>query len=80
MKSIEILNRFNNEGIFPTDDQLQIILDERNDDEDTILSLELELFYKANKDVNHPYHLSTQPIPVEEMTLSDKKLLEVLFS
>lgn len=80
MKSIEILNRFNHEGIFPTDAQLQIILDERNDDEDTLLSLELELFYKADGDVNHPYHPSTLPIPVEEMTPSHKKLLEILFS
>jgi len=53
MKETEILNRFNNEGIWPSDAELQIIADERGLGE-SILDVELELLDVASSDVNHP--------------------------
>ena len=72
MKETEILNRFNNEGIFPSDSELQFIADERGSN-DSILDIELELLEVASSDVNHPYYPATQPIPESEKSESQKE-------
>ena len=72
MKSIEILNRFNLEGIFPTDKELQILAEESGEGE-TIIDVELSLLKVAEEDKNHPYHHMTQPIPESEKSESQKE-------
>lgn len=72
MKETEILNRFNNEGIFPSDSELQFIADERGLN-DSILDVELELLEVASSDVNHPYYSMTQPIAESEKSESQKE-------
>lgn len=72
MKETEILNRFNNEGIFPSDSELQFIADERGLN-DSILDIELELLEVASSDVNHPYYSMTRPIPESEKSESQKE-------
>lgn len=61
MKSTEILNRFNNEGIFPSDAELQI-LSETGDLGNDVIDVEMNLLDIASSDVNHPYYSMTNPI------------------
>ena len=61
MKNTEILNRFNNEGIFPSDAELQI-LSETSDLGNDVIDVEMNLLDIASSDVNHPYHSMTKPI------------------
>jgi hypothetical protein len=72
MKETEILNRFNNKGIFPSDSELQFIADERGLN-DSILDVELELLEVASSDVNHPYYSMTRPINESEKSESQKE-------
>jgi len=65
MKQSEILNKFNNEGQWPTDSELQFIANDRGGD-NTMLSVELELLEIASSDVNHPYHHMTIPKPAPD--------------
>ena len=58
MTKTEILNRFNNEGIFPSDSQLQTLV-EAGGLGNSILDVELNLLDVASSDVNHPYHSMT---------------------
>lgn len=55
-----ILNRFHNDGIFPNDDQLFILLKDRKSKGDNsvfdIYDIELELVFTAMNDQSHPYH------------------------
>jgi len=60
MTKNEILNRFNNEGIFPSDSQLQTLV-ETGGLGNSILDVELNLLDVASSDVNHPYHSMTLP-------------------
>lgn len=76
MKTTEILNRFNNEGIFPTDSELQIILDERGTPDESIYELEMDLLEIAEKDENHPYYPMTTP---KEMSEEEKKIMDAIF-
>lgn len=71
----EILNRFNQEGIFPSDTELQLILNERETPDDSIYELEMDLLQIAESDTNHPYYPATLPIESDEAN----KLLEVIF-
>ena len=61
-KKNEILTRFHENGEWPTDSGLQIILDENGISNKDIYDLEMELLDIASNDVNHPYYPSTQPI------------------
>jgi|TARA_B110000858_G_scaffold127966_1_gene145550 hypothetical protein len=61
-KKNEILTRFHENGEWPTDSGLQIILDENGITNRNIYDLEMELLDIASNDVNHPYYPSTQPI------------------
>ena len=69
MTKTEILNRFNNEGIFPSDSQLQTLV-EAGGLGNSILDVELNLLDVASSDVNHPYHSMTK------MSESSKQILE----
>ena len=55
-----ILNRFHNDGMFPNDDQLFILLKDRKNKGDNSVSdiydIELELVFTAMKNQSHPYH------------------------
>jgi nucleoside 2-deoxyribosyltransferase len=51
----QILENFNTNGIFPTDEQLSKAI-EGNENYYDIYELEMELFDTASNDVNHPYH------------------------
>jgi|TARA_B100001094_G_scaffold69888_1_gene66390 hypothetical protein len=62
----EILNRYNNEGIFPTDEELQVIVNE-DENYNEPLEVELELLRLA-ENPNHPYHNMTLP---REFTIED---------
>ena len=62
-KENEILTRFNEKGVWPTDAGLQIILDENGISNKDIYDLEMELLDIASNDVNHPYYPMTQPNP-----------------
>ena len=73
MNTNEILTRFNKEGIFPTDEQLQIVLDETGTKNKSIYDLELDLLEIASRDESHPYHPMTQPIPESEKSESQKE-------
>lgn len=73
MTTNEILTRFNKEGIFPTDEQLQIVLDETGTKNKNIYDLELDLLEIASRDESHPYHPMTQPNT--EMGEAEKELL-----
>jgi len=77
MKETEILNRFNNEGIWPSDAELQIIADERGLGE-SILDVELELLDVASYDVNHPYYPATQPIPESQKSEAQKEFEKLI--
>ena len=79
MKNTEILNRFNNEGIFPSDAELEVLA-ETTDLGTDVLDVELSLLDVASSDVNHPYHSMTQPIPESEMSESQKEFLNWLES
>lgn len=79
MTNSEILNQFNNEGIFPSDSQLQTIA-ESGEMGNSILDVELNLLDVASSDVNHPYHSMTQPIPESEMSESQKEFFQYLES
>jgi len=79
MTKTEILNRFNNEGIFPSDSQLQTLV-EIGGLGNSILEVELNLLDVASSDVNHPYHPMTQPIPESEMSESQKEFFNWLES
>lgn len=60
MKLEQILAKFNNEGIFPTDDEMRIaIVGTKYGD---IYDLEMELLHIAMEDQTHPYHHMTLPI------------------
>lgn len=61
MKSTDILNRFNNDGIFPSDTELQILAD-TSDLGNDVIDVEMRLLDIASSDVNHPYHSMTKPI------------------
>lgn len=71
----EILNRFNQEGIFPSDTELQLILNERETPDDSIYELEMDLLQIAESDINHPYYPNTLPMESD----AANKLLEVIF-
>tara|TARA_B100001778_G_scaffold274067_1_gene236617 strand:+ start:395 stop:586 length:192 start_codon:yes stop_codon:yes gene_type:complete len=58
---LDILNRFNIEGIFPTDEELQQIVDEWKNYDETI-EVELDFLELAKNNPNHPYHHMTLPI------------------
>ena len=62
-KKNEILTRFHENGEWPTDSGLQIILDENGMTNRNIYDLEMELLDIASNDVNHPYYPMTQPNP-----------------
>ena len=62
-KENEILTKFNEKGVWPTDAGLQIILDENGISNKDIYDLEMELLDIASNDVNHPYYPMTQPNP-----------------
>jgi hypothetical protein len=72
MTKTEILNRFNNEGIFPSDSQLQTLV-ETGGLGNSILEVELNLLDVSSSDVNHPYHPMTRPIPESEKSESQKE-------
>lgn len=55
MKVKELIENFNQTGVFPTDAQLAIAID-GNPNYDSIYDLEMKLIYIAINDVNHPYH------------------------
>jgi len=54
----EIITRFNSLGIFPTDDELNYIVNTESYFEGLItpLDVELKLIDVAMNDINHPYH------------------------
>ena len=77
MRTNEILTRFNKEGIFPTDEQLQIVLDETGTKNKSIYDLELDLLEIASRDESHPYHPMTKSTtPPSEAMLEFEKWIE----
>lgn len=75
MTTNEILTRFNKEGIFPTDEQLQIVIDETGTKNKNIYELEMDLLELASRDESHPYHPMTQSNSESEMGEAEKQLL-----
>ena len=77
MKNTEILNRFNNEGIFPSDAECQILA-ETTDLGNDVLDVELNLLDVASSDVNHPYYPATQPIPESQKSEAQKEFEKLI--
>ena len=62
MRKQIILNRFHNEGIFPTESELEVIAGKGPGGTLETFAVEMELLEIASADVNHPYHKNTQPV------------------
>ena len=72
----EIINRFNQKGIFPSDAELQIILNERETPGDSIYELEMELLQIAESDTNHPYYPKTLSVESDSVNELVKLIFE----
>ena len=57
----DLVNNFNEYGIFPTDEQMEYAIKETGVKTLSVLDLELNLLSSASKDENHPYHHMTVP-------------------
>jgi hypothetical protein len=51
----QLIQKFNESGVFPTDTELQTAI-EGNPLFDSIYDLEMDLIVIAQNDTNHPYH------------------------
>lgn len=76
MTTNEILTKFNKEGIFPTDEQLQIVLDETGTKNKNIYELELDLLELASRDESHPYHPMTKSVEPTQFEIEFNKWIE----
>jgi hypothetical protein len=56
MTKTELVNRYNELGIFPTDEELFEVVKSDSNYSD-MFELEMELIELAISDTNHPYHL-----------------------
>jgi hypothetical protein len=70
----KIVNRFNSEGIFPSDYEMSVAVQESDEYSDEF-ELEMKLIDMASENVNHPYHLNVT-VDVSKYSFNDPYFIE----